>query len=73
MPICRQDSVDYWRNLASDVLSAAAEAADNQSRTTLIALAAVYTDLALRAEMDHPIAVAASQLVMPDAASEQNP
>jgi hypothetical protein len=47
--------VDHWRSLAADVLAAAADATDPAVRATLIAIAALYEGLAIKAEITAPV------------------
>jgi hypothetical protein len=55
MPISAQDRADHWRGLAAEVLNAASGANDPQIRAVLLTIAALYEDLALRAELTNPI------------------
>jgi hypothetical protein len=50
-PISAQDRADHWRGLAAEVLNAASGAKDPQIRAVLLTIAALYEDLALRAEL----------------------
>jgi hypothetical protein len=54
MPLSRQHRVDYWRSLAAEVLDAAVQAADSQARATLTSIAALYEELAIKAELQPP-------------------
>jgi hypothetical protein len=54
MPVNRQHRVDYWRSLAAEVLDAAVQAADSQARATLTSIAALYEELAIKAELQQP-------------------
>jgi hypothetical protein len=54
MPLNRQHRVDYWRSLAAEVLDAAVQAADSQARATLTSIAALYEELAIKAELQQP-------------------
>jgi hypothetical protein len=54
MPLSRQHRVDHWRSLAAEVLDAAVQAADSQARATLTSIAALYEELAIKAELQPP-------------------
>jgi hypothetical protein len=66
MPLSRQHRVDYWRSLAAEVLDAAVQAADSQARATLTSIAALYGELAIKAELQPPKHRASSIDPMPN-------
>jgi hypothetical protein len=66
MPLSRQHRVDYWRSLAAEVLDAAVQAADSQARATLTSIAALYEELAIKAELQPPKHRASSIDPMPN-------
>jgi hypothetical protein len=70
VPINRQDRVDHWRSLAADVLAAAADATDPAIRATLIAIAALYEGLAIKAEITAP-AGSLPQPILPSATKSE--
>ena len=66
MPLSRQHRVDHWRSLAAEVLDAAVQAADSQARATLTSIAALYEELAIKAELQPPKHRASSIDPMPN-------
>jgi|EndMetStandDraft_7_1072992.scaffolds.fasta_scaffold399824_1 hypothetical protein len=54
MPLNRQDRVDHWRALAADAFDSAVQATDAQARATLTSIAALYEELAIKAELQQP-------------------
>jgi hypothetical protein len=46
--------MDHWRALAADALERALKATDPECRAMLVSMAALYEDLALRAERTDP-------------------
>jgi hypothetical protein len=66
VPISRQDRVNHWRALAADVDTAAVETTEPKARATLITIAALYDDLAIKAALTgEPTAFVAQPIRQP--------
>jgi hypothetical protein len=53
MPISRHERSQHWRALAAEALAKAADVIDPQVRATLISIAVLYDDLAIKAELNN--------------------